>query len=98
MLRRLFGAMRSARREFERGTAAAQAGRLDEGILALRRALELKPDFPEAHYNLGAAWRDFGDGDAALAAYRRAAELAPGFADVYVDIASLLRERRELDE
>jgi predicted O-linked N-acetylglucosamine transferase (SPINDLY family) len=97
MLRRLFG-MRSAQEEFERGTAAAQAGRMADGIIALRRALELKPDFPEAAYNLGAAYRDAGNNDAALAAYRRAAELVPKFADVHVDIASILRERRELEE
>jgi protein O-GlcNAc transferase len=98
LLRRLFAGLRSARTEFERGTAAAQAGRMAEGILALRRALELKPDFFEAHYNLAAAYRDVGEADAALAAYRRAAELAPRFADVHVDVASLLRERRELAE
>ena len=98
MLRRLFGGMRSAQQEFERGTAAAQAGRMAEGITALRRALELRPDFPEAQYNLGAAYRDVGNADSALAAYRRAAELAPKFADVHVDIASILRERRELEE
>ncbi len=97
MLRRLFG-MRSAQEEFERGTAAAQAGRMAEGITALRRAIELKPTFIEAYYNLGAAYRDAGNSDAALDAYRRAAELAPSFADVYVDIASILRERRDLDE
>jgi predicted O-linked N-acetylglucosamine transferase (SPINDLY family) len=98
MLRRLFGGARSAQEEFERGSAAAQAGRMADGIVALRRAIELKPDFPEAHYNLGAAYRDAGNADAALAAYRRAAELVPKFADVHVDIAALLRERRELDE
>jgi len=98
MLRRLFGGGRSAQEEFARGTAAAQAGRMAEGIAALRRAVELKPDYPEAHYNLGAAYRDAGNADAALAAYRRAAELVPKFADVHVDIASILRERRELEE
>jgi predicted O-linked N-acetylglucosamine transferase (SPINDLY family) len=98
MLRRLFGGGRSAQEEFARGTAAAQAGRMAEGIAALRRAVELKPDYPEAHYNLGAAYRDVGNADAALAAYRRAAELVPKFADVHVDIASILRERRELEE
>ena len=97
MLRGLFG-MRSAQKEFERGTAAARAGRMAEGIIALRRAIELRPDFPEALYNLGAAYRDAGNSEAALAAYRRAAEVVPKFADVYVDIASIHRERRELEE
>lgn len=97
MLLRLLGALRSARGEFERGTAAARAGRMADAILGLRRAIELKPDYPEAHYNLGAAYREIGDLDAALASYRRAAELAPGFADAHVDIGALLRERRELE-
>ena len=96
LLTRLFAGLRSARAEFERGTAAAQEGRLAEAIVMLRRAVELKPGFAEAHYNLAAAYRDLGESDASLAAYRRAAELAPRFADVHVDIASLLRERREL--
>ena len=98
MLRRLFGGVRSAQEEFERGTAAARAGRMADAILSLRRAIELRPGFPEAHYNLGNACRDLGDFDAALAAYRRAAELVPGFAEVHLDIAVLLRERRELEE
>jgi len=98
MLRRLFSGRRSAQEEFARGTAAAQAGRMAEAIVALNRAVELKADFPAAHYNLGAAYRDAGNAEAALAAYRRAAELVPRFADVHVDIASLLREQRELGE
>ena len=70
-----------------------------EGIVALRRAARAQARLPgRRHYNLGAAYRDVGDLDAALAAYRRAAELAPEFADAHVDIASILRERRELED
>ena len=94
---RLFRGWRSARAEFERGTAAARAGHMTDAIVALRRAVELRPDYAEAQYNLGAAYRDVGDADAALAAYRRTVDLAPRFADAHVDIASLLRERRELE-
>lgn len=97
MLMRLFGALRSARGEFARGTAAARAGRMADAILGLRRAIELKPDFAEAHYNLGNAYREIGDADSALAAYRRTAELVPGFADVHLEIGTLLRERHDFD-
>ena len=98
MLMRLFGALRSARSEFERGTAAARAGRMAEAVIGLRRAIELKPDFAEAHYNLGNAYREIGDADSALAAYRRTAELVPGFADVHLAIGTLLRERHDFDD
>src|SRR6185295_3757570 len=98
MLMRLLGALRSARGEFERGTAAARAGRMADAILGLRRAIELKPGFAEAHYNLANAYRDIGDSDSALAAYRRAAELVPRFFDVHLEIGALLRERHDFDE
>jgi tetratricopeptide (TPR) repeat protein len=97
MLRRLFG-MRSAQEEFERGTAAAQAGRMAEGITALRRALELRPISPRRPTTWARPTATPATDDAALCRYRRAAELVPKFADVHVDIASILRERRELEE
>ena len=42
-----------------------------------RRALELQPDFAEAHNNLGNALKDQGRLDEALACHRRALELKP---------------------
>jgi predicted O-linked N-acetylglucosamine transferase (SPINDLY family) len=98
LFRQLFAGMRSGRSEFKRGTAALLAGRMDEALVALRRAVELKPDLPEAHYNLGAVYRTLGNRDEALAAYRRAAELAPGFAAAHVDVGSVLRERRDYED
>ena len=36
-------------------TRYATLGETDEAIAAYRRAVAIKPDFPEAHYNLGNA-------------------------------------------
>lgn len=41
----------SARGHYNRGNALSKAGRLEEGISAYDRALELQPDFPEAKAN-----------------------------------------------
>src|ERR1041385_4196213 len=79
-------------------TTLFRSGRMAEAITALQRAVELKPGFSEAHYNLGAVYRVLGNADAALAAYRRAAELKPGFAAAHADIGSVLREQREYEE
>ena len=39
---------------------AGSRGKLDEAVACCRRALELKPDYAEAHNNLGNAWRTRG--------------------------------------
>ena len=44
-------------------------GKLDEAVACYRRALELKPDFAEAHNNLGNALKDQGKLDEAVACY-----------------------------
>ena len=54
-------------------------GKLDEAVACYRRALELKPDFAEAHNNLGIALSDQGKLDEAVACYRRALELKPDY-------------------
>jgi hypothetical protein len=46
-----------------------------EAIKAYRRAIELRPDFPEAHCNLGLALQNQGHFDKALAALRRGQDL-----------------------
>ena len=52
-------------------------GKLDEAVACYRRALELKPDYAEAHNNLGVVFKDQGKLDEAVACCRRALELKP---------------------
>ena len=47
-------------------------GKPAEALACYRRALELKPDYAEAHHNLGLALKDHGKLDEAVACYRRA--------------------------
>ena len=78
-------ALELERRTMPRHTATwampwSDQGKLDEAIACYRRALELKPDYAEAHYNLGNALKDQGKPDEAVACYRRALELKPDYA------------------
>ncbi len=59
------------------GYALKDQGKLDEAVACYRRALELNPDYAEAHNNLGIALKDQGKLDEAVACYRRALELKP---------------------
>ena len=72
--------------------------KLDEAVACYRRALELKPDFAEAHNNLGNALNDQGKLDEAVACYRRALELMPDFAEAHSNLGNALNDQGKLDE
>ena len=60
---------RWAQAQFELALALADAERLPEGVVALRRAVELKPDLPNALRTLGDFLSATGDADGADQAY-----------------------------
>jgi len=52
-------------------------GKLEEAELSLRKAIELNPDFADAHYNLGIILSDLGKLQEAEFSYRKAIEIKP---------------------
>jgi tetratricopeptide (TPR) repeat protein len=65
---------------------------------AYRRALTLKPDHPETHYNLGVLFLERGRLDEAIACNRKAVTLRPGFVAAHNNLANALRARGRVDE
>lgn len=63
---------------------------MTQAVEHYRRALSLKDAYPEAHSNLAAVLRDFGDLDGAVEHYRRALALMPGLAQVHSNLLFLL--------
>ena len=59
------------------GAARVAGGRIEEGILDLVRASELRPDAPAVWINLASALERVGRIDDAITAYEKAADLAP---------------------
>ncbi len=59
------------------------AGLYDDAIAELTEALRLKPDYPEAHYNLGGTLMTRGQFDDAIAHYTEALRLKPDFAEAH---------------
>lgn len=57
--------------QYELGIALGRAGQGDEALAALRRALQLKPDLPQAWLALGDHLTAIGDNAAAASAYAR---------------------------
>jgi tetratricopeptide (TPR) repeat protein len=61
-------------------------GEVDDAILSYQRALETKPNYPQAEYNLGVTLERRGDIDQALLHYRRALQLQPDFAEPKIQL------------
>ncbi len=67
-----------AKRLHKEGVKYARAGFLKQAVELFERAVELKPDYADAHYSLGHAYFDLGRGDEAIQSLQRALNLNPG--------------------
>ena len=68
-------------------------------IASYREAIRLKPDYAEAHNNLGTALRDKGQLDDAIASHSQAIRLKPDYAEAYGDLGTALaRSEDRFDE
>ena len=69
-----------------------------QAVAALKDALELDPDLPAAHYELGKVLLQTDEMVGALAAFRRTTELLPEYASAWGNLGAALGEMRELDD
>lgn len=86
----------SAEAHLHRGLLFGQAGDEKRASVEFREALRLRPDFPEAHYNLGlteiADIYGKTDWQAAMAEFRVAIELRPDYAEAHHALGAALLE------
>ena len=59
------------------------SGEYDKAVARLESIIDLNPEFPETHYNLGVAYYQLNDYEKALKALTEAVFLKPDFADAY---------------
>lgn len=67
-------------------------GRHAEMVPLLQKALELKPNYPEALYNLGLAYNALGDKEAAIASYQQAIEKKPDYPEAHYNLGNTMQE------
>ena len=82
------------------GNLAAICGmqnRFDEVIELLHNALVIKPDYVEAHYNLGIALKKQGYLEAAIAAYKTALKLENEHPKIHYSLGIALYQQGDLD-
>jgi len=72
-----------------------QAGRLNEAVAALHKAVILNPDLPQAHNNLGGLLRERGDTAGAERAFQKAVEAQPDLAAARVNLGIIFAARED---
>jgi tetratricopeptide (TPR) repeat protein len=84
---------------FSRGIALEEnPGTQAEAIAAYRKVLELEPNHPAAHINLGTLHYNRQDYDQAERHYRSAIEIDPRYALAYFDLGNVLDETGRVQE
>jgi spermidine synthase len=71
-------------------------GELDSAIAHCQKALEIKPDFAEAHCNLGGALFGRGEVDSAIAHYQKALRIRPDLVQARHNLDVILAERERI--
>ncbi len=80
------------------GAAFYDEGKIDKAIDAFNEVLEIKPESPEAHYNLGNAYADKEMFDEAIAMYKKAVENDSEFVDAYLNLSTLYLDMDLINE
>jgi predicted O-linked N-acetylglucosamine transferase (SPINDLY family) len=79
------------------GLIACQVGKYEAGVECIKRALVLRPEWAEAHFNLGNAWKDQGKLDESIACYQRALQLKPDYAEAHNNLGLSWRDQGDVD-
>ena len=77
---------------------AHQVGKHDTAVDLITKALAIKPDYAEAHNNLGIAFKELGRLDEAVASYHKALAIKPDYAEAHYNLGNAFKELGRLDE
>ena len=80
------------------GIILKNLGKLKEAELSQRKAIEVNPDYANAHYNLGNILGYRGKAEEAASSYRKAIELNPDFINAHCNLGNTLKNLGELKE
>jgi len=80
------------------GNALAMQGKVAQAIPHFERALELQPDYAEAHNNLGHALAMQGNWADAIKHYQQALQLKPNFAQAHYYLGMAFASQGKADQ
>ena len=80
------------------GVIALQVGKNDVAVDLITKALSLKPDYAEAHSNLGNALQGLGELEEAVASYHKALSLKPDYFEAQTNLGTALQGLGERED
>ena len=80
------------------GVLLTSLRKLKEAEVSTRKAIELNPDYAEAHSNLGNILKNLGKLKEAELLYRKAIELKPDIAEAHSNLGNVLKDLGNLQE
>ena len=80
------------------GAANKGLGLLEEAVKAYNKALSIKQNCADAHYNMGNAFREQGKLDEAMQAYNRVLSIEPDYVVAYNNMGIVFQEQGKVDE
>ena len=79
------------------GACYKALGELEGSAKMFKTAVEIKPDYAEAHKNLGITLRDLGQFDEAVLSLKKAITVNPGYVDAHYNLAITYKDIGQLD-
>ena len=79
------------------GLIAHQVGKNDISVDLIMKALAIKPDYAEAHSNLGTSLNGQGKLDEAVASYNKALTIKPDYPEAHNNLGNALQEQGKLN-
>lgn len=83
---------------FADALASHRSGQLARAEAIYRQAIALKPEFVEAHNNLGMVLMSMGRFDEAIAAFERTVSIKPNYAEALSNLGNLFKDSGRLDD
>ena len=79
------------------GASNAGLMQYDAALESYIKALEIKPDYAEAYFNMGVILKDKGDLEASFESYKQALKIKPSYAEVHNNMGNILKDSDDLE-
>ena len=75
-----------------------KTGKISESLTTIKKIVDINPQDPLAHYNLGNTYAQLADFSKAEESYRKAISLKPNFPQVYYNLGVMFKKNYKLEE